>query len=54
MDTSQLGSSTTSIGAERGLRTLCNKFFFTYYNSDMTKTLELAVAKAAALPEAAQ
>jgi flagellin len=31
---------------------LCNNFIC--YNSDMTKTLELALAKAAALPEAAQ
>ena len=33
---------------------LCNNLFYTRNNSDMTKTLELAVAEAAALPEAAQ
>ena len=33
---------------------LLHIFTFLWYSSDMTKTLELAVAKAAALPEAAQ
>jgi hypothetical protein len=33
---------------------LRNNFFYTCYNSDKMKTLELAVAKAVALPEEAQ
>ena len=33
---------------------LLNTFILLCYNTDMTKTLELALAKAAALPEAAQ
>jgi hypothetical protein len=35
-------------------RLLLNTFIFLCYNGDMSKTLELAVAKAAAVPEAAQ
>jgi len=33
---------------------LLNNLIFICYNADMSKTLEIAVAKAAALPEAAQ
>ena len=35
-------------------RLLLNTFIFLCYNGGMSKTLELAVAKAGALPEAAQ